>query len=153
MNAYELADELEKVLDVAGLKDNRVPAMLRQQADRIAELEKKLQESAMNFSCAECGADGGHALYCVLCAEKFVGGYKESVPVHASELLTQVSTDTQYAGNGTAGIQNETKPTGFFFQIPPQTKPLSDEEIKELIANKVTDSELCRAIEERHGIK
>ena len=32
-------------------------------------------------------------------------------------------------------------------------KPLSDEEIKELIANKVTDSELCRAIEERHGIK
>ena len=28
------------------------------------------------------------------------------------------STDTQYSGNGTAGIQNETKPTGFFFQIP-----------------------------------
>jgi len=23
-------------------------------------------------SCAECGADGGHALYCVACAEKFV---------------------------------------------------------------------------------
>ncbi len=35
----------------------------------------------------------------------------------------------------------------------PQTKPLSDEEIKELIVNKVTDYELCRAIEERHGIK
>jgi hypothetical protein len=32
-------------------------------------------------------------------------------------------------------------------------KPLSDEEIKELISNKITDSELCRAIEERHGIK
>ena len=32
-------------------------------------------------------------------------------------------------------------------------KPLSDEEIKELIVNKVTDYELCRAIEERHGIK
>ena len=42
MNAYELADELEKVLGVAGLKDNRVPAMLRQQADRIAELEQNL---------------------------------------------------------------------------------------------------------------
>jgi hypothetical protein len=35
----------------------------------------------------------------------------------------------------------------------PQTKPLSDEEIHELIVNKVTDYELCRAIEKRHGIK
>ena len=26
----------------------------------------------------------------------------------------------RYAGNGTAGIQNETKPTGFFFQMPPK---------------------------------
>ena len=32
-------------------------------------------------------------------------------------------------------------------------KPLSDEEIIELIVNKVTDYELCRAIEERHAIK
>ena len=44
--------------------------------------------------CAECGIGGGYALYCVRCAEKFVGGYKETVPVHTSELLTQVSTDT-----------------------------------------------------------
>jgi hypothetical protein len=34
-----------------------------------------------------------------------------------------------------------------------QTKPLSDDEIKELIVNKVTDYQLCRTIEERHGIK
>ena len=32
-------------------------------------------------------------------------------------------------------------------------KPLSDEEVYKLIVNKVTDYELCRAIEERHGIK
>ncbi len=30
----------------------------------------------------------------VACAVKFVGGYKENVPVHTSELLTQISTDT-----------------------------------------------------------
>jgi hypothetical protein len=24
------------------------------------------------IGCAECGADGGHALYCVVCAEKYV---------------------------------------------------------------------------------
>jgi len=32
-------------------------------------------------------------------------------------------------------------------------KPLSDKEITSFIVNKVTDYELCRAIEERHGIK
>ena len=55
MNAYELADELDNILKAIGLEDNRVPAMLRQQAekinnmeiwekkylDRIAELEKE----------------------------------------------------------------------------------------------------------------
>lgn len=50
---------------------------------------------AIEIGCSECGIGGGHALYCVRCAEKFVGGYKENVPVHTSELLTQVSTDTQ----------------------------------------------------------
>jgi len=91
-------------------------------------------EEEIEIGCSECGIGGGHALYCVRCAEKFVGGYKENVPVHASELLTQVSTDTQYAGNGTAGIQNETKPTGFFFQIPQQRTwvDLTDEESVEI---------------------
>ena len=43
--------------------------------------------------CAECGVSGGHALYCVACAEKFVGGYKDSgVPAVTTELV-QVSPD------------------------------------------------------------
>jgi hypothetical protein len=88
--------------------------------EEIDELREYIEQASSQHGCAECGANGGHALYCVPCAEKFVGGYKENVPVHTSELLTQVSTDTQYAGNGTAGIQNETKPTGFFFQMPLQ---------------------------------
>ncbi len=45
MNAYELADELDRVLQVSGC-DNRVPRMLREQADRIAELETVLQSIA-----------------------------------------------------------------------------------------------------------
>ena len=49
--------------------------------------------------CAECNIGDGHALYCVSCAEKFI---------------------VEYAGNGTVGIQNETKPTGYFFQMPKQ---------------------------------
>ena len=76
MNAYELADEL--------LRDNTQLTvtsayMLRQQADRIADLETTLAFKKM--------------------------------------------------------------------------KPVNDEEINNLIVNKVTDYELCRAIEERHGIK
>jgi hypothetical protein len=44
--------------------------------------------------CAECGVNGGHALYCVACAEKFVGGYKDSgVPAVKTE-LEQASPDT-----------------------------------------------------------
>jgi hypothetical protein len=96
-------------------------------SDNVAQAYLKgFDEASSQHGCAECGIGGGHALYCVPCAEKFVGGYKENVPVHTSELLTQVSTDTQYAGNGTAGIQNETKPTGFFFQMP--TKHIAEED-------------------------
>ena len=42
VNPYELADELDKMLKSIGLEDNRVPTVLRQQADRIAELEDRL---------------------------------------------------------------------------------------------------------------
>ena len=30
------------------------------------------KKEALGNGCAECGADGGHALYCVVCAEKFI---------------------------------------------------------------------------------
>ena len=46
MNAYELADELQKHGlngDNYGLFNKRIQNMLRQQADRIAELEKALK--------------------------------------------------------------------------------------------------------------
>ena len=47
MNAYELADELQKHGlngDNYGLFNKRIQNMLRQQADRIAELEKQSEE-------------------------------------------------------------------------------------------------------------
>ena len=101
-----------------------------QPCDAEQDIEKLLAQpeqepvafASHGVNCAECGVSGGYALYCVACAEKFVGGYKENVPVHISELLTQVSTDIQYAGNGTAGREADVKPTGFFFQMPPQRK-------------------------------
>jgi hypothetical protein len=52
--AYELADELDRVLQVAGC-DNRVPRMLRQQADRIAELENQLDKCSHHEAMAHQG--------------------------------------------------------------------------------------------------
>jgi hypothetical protein len=54
MNAYELADELDRVLQAAGC-DNRVPRMLRQQADRIAELENQLDKCSHHEAMAHQG--------------------------------------------------------------------------------------------------
>jgi hypothetical protein len=39
--------------------------------DMLDELEWQVAERERE-ACAECGADGGHALYCVACAEKFI---------------------------------------------------------------------------------
>ena len=64
MNAYELADELQKFYDELdgsfGYLEQSIN-MLRQQADRIAELEKELQESAMNCISAYAQADDHYA--------------------------------------------------------------------------------------------
>ena len=54
MNAYELADELDRVLQVA-VCDNRVHRMLRQQADRIAELENQLDKCSHHEAVAHQG--------------------------------------------------------------------------------------------------
>ena len=38
----------------------------------ITAIKEALETKDEPVACAECGADGGHALYCVACAEKFV---------------------------------------------------------------------------------
>jgi len=37
-----------------------------------------------------------------------------------AELAKPEQEPVFYSGNGTAGVQNKTKPTGFFFQMPPK---------------------------------
>ena len=102
MNAHELAEIVDKwAYSESAEYLTDAANMLRQQADRIAELEKQ-----------------GSSIW--------------------------DSTRRVYKNCQCDSCKNKTSP---------QTKPLSDEEIKELIVNKVTDYELCRAIEERHGIK
>ena len=62
MNPYELADELDTMLKAVGLSDNRVPTMLRQQADRITQLENQLEKSSHHEAMAHQGGyDMGYA--------------------------------------------------------------------------------------------
>jgi len=99
MNAYELADLIEEDMEEGfgmGFLQDAVN-MIRQQADRIAELEK--QQSA--------------------------------------EPVAWMSPDSKFC-----------KTEGKLFYIPlyttPQIKELSDEEIQDLIINKVTDADMIR---------
>ena len=115
MNAYELADEL--------LRDNtqltvKAAYMLRQQADRIAELENQSQ------------------------------------PVAWMEYIQDEEWEVWYTKPTDLPEGHSYKP----LYLAPQTKPLSDEEIKEVWlkrpANTAEDVvRFVRAIEERHGIK
>ena len=43
-----------------------------QMYEAITAIKETLETKDEPVSCAECGADGGHALYCVACAEKFI---------------------------------------------------------------------------------
>jgi len=43
-----------------------------QMYEAITAIKEALETKDEPVSCAECGVGGGHALYCVACAEKFV---------------------------------------------------------------------------------
>ena len=75
MNAYELADELDSMLKGAGLNNNRVPTMLRQQADRIKDLTMKLNVKAIKV--AELEKENGKLEFMVGYLEEEVSQLKE----------------------------------------------------------------------------
>ena len=53
---------------------------------RQLALDEKAQ-LGLGYGCAECGADGGHALYCVACAEKYVAPQRTWVGLTEEEIL------------------------------------------------------------------
>ena len=59
MNANELADELEQVLGIAGLKNNRISMILRQQQAEIEALKKQVIGDDYVFVCKRCGDELG----------------------------------------------------------------------------------------------
>ena len=111
---------------------NEAAQMLRQQADRIAELEKLLEHSV--------GSD---------CREMRYIQEIENKDARIAELEKELKR-TKFAWNL---AENEIE------RLAPQTKPLSDEEIAKEWSKFYPDVfhthliDFVRAIEERHGIK
>jgi hypothetical protein len=139
MNAYKLADQLDNVKYQNGAKPFEMYAnMLRQQADRIAELEKCLFQ--MQNACIDLTEQSAEPV----------------AWIDPKELDMDVSTTV---------TKNKQFDTDIPLYTTPQTKPLSDEEIEyyeHLIAKLFNVSiqqkvigldRIIRAIEERHGIK
>ena len=134
MNAYELANELSEFMteDEYTELDKTIfkaVTMLRQQADRIAELEKFISD-LKNIT----NAQGQKGCWDV---DNYMTGLFNGLEMALS-------------------IFEQREPQ--FKDTTPQTKPLSDEEIKEVWlkrpANTAEDVvRFARAIEERHGIK
>ena len=54
--------------------DSHIGVYTNEQVAELFELLPKEPKQELVVGCAECGANGNFALYCVTCAEKFVGG-------------------------------------------------------------------------------
>jgi hypothetical protein len=112
---------------------------LEQLAKLVAEKERE--------ECAECGADGGHALYCVACAEKFVAQTEtkdEPVAIVISESGANVTHSWWHEPALAIGTKLYTSPQRTWVE-------LTDEEIEELRLKTfdaiATNYEVYRAIE------
>ena len=87
---------------------------------------------------------------------------KEAITALQEALAQPKQEPVEYTGNGTAGREADVRPTAFFFQMPPQRKPLTKEQIRAIAygdmgtdANEFRDFvlPLARAIEAAHSIK
>jgi glucan-binding YG repeat protein len=136
MNAYELAEIME-VHDGSQVWEHglEIANMLRQQADRIAELEKELQEFAMYNISVTSQADEHYARVQEL--EKQVSGYQAATKHYREKSEKQSEPvawvcdafHVDFEEQGWA-IITPTKDKSAFIPLytTPQTKPLSDRE-------------------------
>ena len=126
MNAYELADEL--------LRDNtqltvKAANMLRQQADRIAELEKQSEPVGRYYW--ESVADGIEMAIPSATTPHYM---KDDFPLYLAPQTKPLSDEEIYACFHQYFVLGEPKPTHY---------ELDEEDL----------IDFARAIEERHGIK
>jgi len=140
--------ELEKGLELVKDAYCARDSECRQLKDRIAELEKDLHMTERHYERLCTGQNKPEKFWSN--TPSFADQFKQSEPV---AWMSSVNGETVYVGY---------EPADGYLAIPlytaPQTKPLSDEEIIKLFwgASWGTDEDVVkfvRAIEERHGIK
>jgi len=73
MTTKEILEMAEKVYGECDWNDSAL-AHLEQFAELV---EEKALQSKLDYGCSECGVGGGHALYCVACAEKNITGWRK----------------------------------------------------------------------------
>jgi hypothetical protein len=142
MNAYELADEFDWMTEEKIVQwCNDVVNMLRQQADRIAELEKTIQDGIQAFGKVQDQMLDNKFAFPRWSKEKemfdsWVSHEKQSVePVAWIKKDTLIFLGNYEFGSITIQVQKQKDDE---FDIPlyttPQIKELSDEEIEKLQA-------------------
>lgn len=182
--ALKLADELENGHTASQKLRDETANMLRQQADRIAELEKQSEALAdeyaiqVNEAC-RLSYEIENLKAGLLNHNDIYPAKDESFDRTASHMANEYVSHYE----PTAWINHIKQTGGDFYELnvsgrgeplyrhPPQTKPLSDDEIGDCVddcfglmalQHKYTYSidqvqeyglKLCKAIEERHGIK
>ena len=148
MNAYELADELIAKKNIFDKPKNIDAAnMLRQQADRIAELEKQSEPVAWmaeHFDGRKRVEITGNVY------DQDVGWGHKRIPLYTTPQTKPAPEGLIDPKSYYIGYEDGKK--------APQTKPLSDGEIDLMLMRHLWIEimgvrEFVRAIEERHGIK
>ena len=144
MNAYELAKELDACFTRADWNVLEAATMLRQQADRIAELEKAVKDAL------EIGI-----------AEGFIKAHKTS----AEPVAWMIQYKDRHKFVFEKPLNSEHILACEPLYTTPQTKPLTEQEALEYLEAFSMDMgtsyeitadnavQMLRAIEERHGIK
>ena len=96
---------------------------------------------------------------CVACEGNPVGNNN---PCAVCGMAQPEQEQVAYTGNGTAGREADVKPTGFFFQMPPQRKPLTKTRVGNYLRRHVNGDvgmyrngfkDGVRFAEAAHGIK
>ena len=141
------------MIDVSGWRKRQIA--LEKKADNAREL-------GLGYGCAECGADGGTALYCVACAEKYVSKETRMTKDEAQRLIIDAQN---MASKSTYKEQLETKEyeRGFIDGMQKQMQSsvdkavnamgkrewvgLTDEEIESTYMDTINFQENARALE------
>jgi len=112
--------------------------------------KEQLETKDKPVSCAECGADGGHALYCVACAEKFIAQTKtkdEPVATVISESGANVTHSWWHEPALAIGTKLYTSPQRTWVGLTDEEQSFVYDQVKQIVGGKPFWVKFADAIE------